>query len=156
MKPLALFLSLLFAASLSAFGQTAFRLESSPDAKFQAFTLRDFEALTLESIQLTEGATMPRIEVIYAESPLRRYQIPAPEWATINGPAEIYFQWRGGEDARLGAMIHGTIRRTYRRTIAPANKVEILRSEDMQTWHSVIALPDEADSAFYQVKVSPY
>lgn len=152
-KPL---LSLFLAGSLSAFGQTAFKLESSADAKFQAFTLREFETLTIEDLQLTERGVPPRIEVIYPESPLRRYQLTNRTWATISGPAEVSVQWVGPQDAREGAMIQGTIRRTYRRAIAPANKVELFRSEDLKTWQSVLALPEEAESGFYQVKVSPY
>jgi hypothetical protein len=151
MKALALFL---FAASVAAFGQTAFRLESSAVARSQWFTLREFETLTIEDVHLTERGNSPRIEVIYPESPFRRYQVIP--WATISGPAEIYFQRRGSDDSGEGAMIHGTIRRTYRRTIAPASKVELFRSQDLQTWHSVLAFQDEAEAGFYQVKVSPY
>jgi hypothetical protein len=139
-------------AHLSA--QTAFRLESSPDAKFQSFPLRDFESLTIEAVQLTERGAVPRIEVIYPESPLRRYQIAG--YSVVNGPAEIYFSWRGPDDAREGAMILGTIRRTYRRTISPVATVELQRTEDFKTWAPVLTLPEESESGFYRVKVSPF
>lgn len=139
-------------ANLAA--QTAFRLESSPDVKFQSFPLRDFESLTIEAVQLTERGAVPRIEVIYPESPLRRYQIAG--YSVVNGPAEIYFSWRGPDDAREGAMVLGTIRRTYRRTISPVATVELQRTEDFKTWAPVLTLPEESESGFYRVKVSPF
>jgi hypothetical protein len=129
-------------ANLAA--QTAFRLESSPDVKFQSFPLRDFESLTIEDIQITERGASPRIEVIYPESPIRRYQVSG--YAIINGP----------DDAREGAMVLDTIRRTYRRTISPVATVELQRTEDFKTWAPVLTLPEESGSGFYRVKVSPF
>lgn len=155
MKAIAALLALPWlVAHLSA--QTAFRLESSPDAKFQSFPLREFETLTIEDIQLTERGAVPRIEVIYPDSPLRRYQVGTNGYAVLTGPAEIYFSWRGPDDAREGAMILGTIRRTYRRTVSPVAKVELLKTEDFKTWSPIAILDDETDAGFYKVKVSPF